>query len=79
MVGAHLCVRECVGSPHAGLLASLTMCGVCVCVCVCVSFRGAEVADYAKWLDLDVDVHEDLMWIAREGLRAPLPAEWKAW
>jgi hypothetical protein len=36
-----------------------------------------EVKDYAEWLGMDVDVDTELLWIAREGLRAPLPAPWK--
>ena len=36
----------------------------------------AEIDEYAQWLGLtddDVDLH----WIAREGLKAPLPDHWK--
>lgn len=36
-----------------------------------------EVKDYAEWLGMDVDRDTELLWIAREGLRAPLPAPWK--
>ncbi|TMW59296.1 hypothetical protein Poli38472_004365 [Pythium oligandrum] len=36
-----------------------------------------EVLEYALWLGLDVNVDRDLFWIAREGLKAPLPANWK--
>ncbi|GMH42960.1 hypothetical protein BSKO_10882 [Bryopsis sp. KO-2023] len=31
-----------------------------------------EIQEYAQWLGLD-----DLLWIAREGLKAPLPQDWK--
>ncbi len=37
----------------------------------------AEVIEYAKWLGMDLDNDTDLFWIAREGLMAPLPANWK--
>ena len=30
----------------------------------------AEIVDYAKWLGMDLDAEADLMWIAREGLKA---------
>ncbi len=36
-----------------------------------------EVVEYAKWLGMDLDQDEDLFWIAREGLMAPLPKDWK--
>lgn len=37
----------------------------------------AEVIEYAKWLGMDLENDKDLFWIAREGLMAPLPANWK--
>jgi hypothetical protein len=36
-----------------------------------------EVVEYAKWLGMDMVEDKDLMWIAREGLKAPLPENWK--
>lgn len=36
-----------------------------------------EVTEYAKWLGMDLDLDKDLFWIAREGLMAPLPKNWK--
>ena len=36
-----------------------------------------ELAQYAEWLGIDPSTEGGLMWIAREGLRAPLPKEWK--
>ena len=36
-----------------------------------------EVIEYAKWLGMDLDGDKDLWWIAREGLKAPLPENWK--
>ncbi|EKX47061.1 hypothetical protein GUITHDRAFT_152144 [Guillardia theta CCMP2712] len=37
-----------------------------------------EVTDYAKWLGIDTAQEQSLMWIAREGIKAPLPQGWKA-
>lgn len=36
-----------------------------------------EVIEYAKWLGMELDKDQDLFWIAREGLMAPLPKNWK--
>lgn len=36
-----------------------------------------EVDEYARWLGIDVDTEKDLLFIARDGLKAPLPKEWK--
>ena len=38
-----------------------------------------DVADYASEIGLDLTAHPDLVWIAREGLKAPLPQNWKPW
>jgi centrosomal protein CEP164 len=38
----------------------------------------AEIRDYAAWLGMEFPRHESLLWIAEEGLRAPLPGRWKA-
>ena len=35
----------------------------------------AEIAEYATWLGMDVATDAHLLWVAREGLKAPLP--WK--
>ena len=37
----------------------------------------SEVVEYAKWLGMDLDKDQDLFWVAREGLMAPLPKNWK--
>lgn len=37
----------------------------------------SEILDYAKWLGMDLTTESDLLWIAREGLKAPLPEHWK--
>ena len=36
-----------------------------------------EVVEYAKWLGMDLQTDNDLYWVAREGLMAPLPKNWK--
>ena len=36
-----------------------------------------EIAEYAKWLGMDVVADKHLLWVAREGLKAPLPPDWK--
>ena len=36
-----------------------------------------EIDEYAKWLGMDLVQDKDLQWIAREGLKAPLPEHWK--
>ena len=36
-----------------------------------------EMVDYAKWLGMDLATESDLLWIAREGLKTPLPEHWK--
>jgi hypothetical protein len=42
--------------------------------CVCAH---AEVTEYARWLGVKAEEDTDLLWIAREGLTAPLPENWK--
>mmetsp|Transcript_148926 Transcript_148926/g.260207 ORF Transcript_148926/g.260207 Transcript_148926/m.260207 type:complete len:1715 (-) Transcript_148926:474-5618(-) len=37
-----------------------------------------EIREYALWLGMDAESDQDLFWIAREGLKAPLPDHWKA-
>ncbi|KAG5187952.1 hypothetical protein JKP88DRAFT_161515, partial [Tribonema minus] len=36
-----------------------------------------EVMEYAKWLGMDLDKDRGMFWIAKEGLKAPLPEHWK--
>lgn len=36
-----------------------------------------EVREYAKWLGMELEDDRDLFWIAKEGLKAPLPENWK--
>ena len=35
-----------------------------------------EIQEYALFLGLDLPEDEDLLYIAREGLKAPLPKSW---
>nr|CCA16908.1 viral Atype inclusion protein putative [Albugo laibachii Nc14] len=36
-----------------------------------------EVIEYATWLGMNLEAEKELFWIAREGLKAPLPENWK--
>ena len=37
-----------------------------------------QIAEYAEWLGFETDdFDKGLMWIAKEGLKAPLPSGWK--
>jgi centrosomal protein CEP164 len=36
-----------------------------------------EVLDYAEWLGMELPQDEELLWLAKEGLKAPIPKEWK--
>ena len=36
-----------------------------------------EVREYAKWLGMELGDDVNLFWIAKEGLKAPLPENWK--
>lgn len=38
----------------------------------------SEIVEYGKWLGMQLPGDEHLLWIAREGLKAPLPEHWKA-
>mmetsp|Transcript_30816 Transcript_30816/g.56373 ORF Transcript_30816/g.56373 Transcript_30816/m.56373 type:complete len:461 (-) Transcript_30816:121-1503(-) len=37
-----------------------------------------EIEDYADFLGIDMKTESDLMWIAKEGVAAPVPHPWKA-
>ena len=43
----------------------------------CLWYARTEILDYAKWLGMDLDEERELLWIAREGLKAMLPPDWK--
>lgn len=36
-----------------------------------------EIIEYAEWLGMSLPEDEELLWLAKEGLRAPVPREWK--
>ena len=36
-----------------------------------------EIEEYAKYLGMDMQQDRDLFYIAKEGLKAPLPDQWK--
>ena len=38
----------------------------------------SEVEEYGKWLGMELPADEALLWIAKQGLKAPLPENWKA-
>lgn len=38
-----------------------------------------EILEYAKYIGMDPEQDQELFWIARESLKAPLPNEWKPW
>jgi len=38
-----------------------------------------DVREYCDQLGLDPDKESDLLYIAKEAIKAPLPPEWKPW
>jgi centrosomal protein CEP164 len=36
-----------------------------------------EILEYAKYLGMDLNLDRDLFYVAKEGLKAPLPDSWK--
>ncbi|CCD17596.1 unnamed protein product [Trypanosoma congolense IL3000] len=38
----------------------------------------SELLEYGRWLGMNLPEDKPFLWIAREGLRAPLPEHWKA-
>lgn len=38
-----------------------------------------EIYEYAKVIGIDPETEKDLLYIAREGINAPLPESWKPW
>ena len=38
-----------------------------------------DIDEYAKLLGMDLVADKEFMWVAREGLKAPLPDSWKPW
>ena len=41
------------------------------------SVYSTEILEYATWLGMDIEEFPELLWIAREGIKAPLPDDWK--
>lgn len=39
----------------------------------------AEIQEFARVVGIDPEHEPELMWLAREGIVAPLPVEWKPW
>lgn len=50
-----------------------------VCHAVVFLFCTPEVQDYAREIGIDPNVEPELLWLAREGIVAPLPSQWKPW
>lgn len=42
-------------------------------------FFTPEVQDYAREIGIDPNSEPELLWLAREGIVAPLPSQWKPW
>ncbi|CAI5467834.1 unnamed protein product, partial [Closterium sp. Yama58-4] len=36
-----------------------------------------DILEYAQWLGMELPEEEELLWVARQGLKAPLPPNWK--
>jgi len=41
--------------------------------------NNTEINEYARVIGIDSKVDQELMYIAREGINAPLPPNWKPW
>lgn len=39
----------------------------------------SEIQEYAREIGIDPSSEPELLWLAREGIVAPLPPEWKPW
>ena len=42
----------------------------------CVNHINIEIEEYGTYLGIQVNDEKSLLWIAREGLKASLPANW---
>jgi hypothetical protein len=38
-----------------------------------------EIFEYAEAIGIDPEKERELLWVAREGIVAPLPPNWKPW
>jgi len=46
---------------------------------ICFGINISEINEYARVIGIDPDQDKDLMYIAKEGINAPLPPNWKPW
>ena len=42
-------------------------------------YKFAEIQEYAASIGIDVQKEKHLMFVAREGINAPLPEHWRPW
>jgi len=78
--------RAICAAPHALLLVAWSMAflkfpdGPTVLkeyVCPDYEPTEKEIQDYAVWLGMDPEEDRDLFWIARAGVKSPMPEPWK--
>ena len=43
------------------------------------SIVSAEIFEYARVIGIDPEREKDLLYVAREGINAPMPENWKPW
>ena len=43
------------------------------------AIKTVDIEEYAPTIGLDLNQHPDLAWLARDGLKAPLPKGWNPW
>ncbi len=56
------------------------ICYSCISTCLISLFSSlSEIQEYAREIGIDPDSEPELLWLAREGIVAPLPPEWKPW
>lgn len=41
--------------------------------------NAVELVEYAAWLGMNLPGDKEMLWIARAGLKSPLPDHWKPW
>ena len=51
----------------------------CILYHVYIIILFSEIYEYATFVGIDPQNEPHLMWIAREGINAPLPENWKPW
>ena len=68
-------VTKCFSSTHVLLLLpSVRSSKSCI-----LEFFFVEIFEYAQSIGIDPIREKDLLFIAREGIVAPLPSDWKPW